>query len=274
MNPTLAAGNFFGDTLRHFQAGEFRLSETSYRPGLRLPRHSHASHYFGFILKGRYREDYGQKVRSCEPSMLICHPAGELHAQHFDRSTVRLFRIEMNQARLEHLHSDLRLKGCDFRAGLPVTLAGKLYRELREPDAISPLAIEGLGLELIATIARHKPRGQVSGRPPRWLSHAHDLIKTRFREELTLGEIARTVGVHPVTLAREFRRHYDCTIGTLVRQERISFACRQLLKTEPSISNVAIAAGFYDQSHFTKTFKRLMGVTPARYRESLGGHES
>src|SRR5262249_5873344 len=131
--------------MRRFDAGAFGLSETTYLPDTKLPRHSHESDYLGFILTGSYRETYGSKTRSCQPSMVICHPAGELHAQHFNRTTVRLFRIEVDRTRLNG-GFDLRLGCCDFRGGVPVGLAAKLYREFYDPDGISHLAIEGLGL--------------------------------------------------------------------------------------------------------------------------------
>jgi AraC-like DNA-binding protein len=52
----------------------------------------------------------------------------------------------------------------------------------------------------------------------------------------------------------------------MVRCERIEFACREMLKADAKLTDVAISAGFYDYSHFTKTFKQTMGVTPAQYR--------
>lgn len=273
-NPRLAQGNFYGQTLRQHQAGGFSLSETRYRPGSILPRHSHESHYVCFVLSGTYMESYERKVRSCEPSMILYHPAGELHAQYFDKTAVELFRIEVNPARLRYAsHSDLSMDGRDFRGGVPIGLAHKLYQEFREPDAVSHLAIEGLGLELIAAIARQTPcRGNTSRQPQRWLSQAHELVRSRYLEHLTLGDIAVTVGVHPVTLAREFRHHYDCTVGEMVRRERIAFACRELLKPEVHLADIAMAAGFYDQSHFAKTFKKLTGITPAEYRASHRQH--
>ena len=187
---------------------------------------------------------------------------------------VDLFRVEVNQARLRYAsHSDLSMDGRDFRGGLPVGLAHKLYQEFREPDVVSHLAIEGLGLELIAAIARDSRRPEnTSHQPQRWLSQAHDVVKSHFLEHLTLGDIARTVGVHPVTLAREFRHYYDCTIGEMVRRERIGFACRELLKPDESLAEIAIAAGFYDQSHFARTFKKLTGITPAEYRVNYRLH--
>jgi AraC family transcriptional regulator len=271
MNLQLAAGNFYGKTLKQYRADGFSLSETRYPPGSILPRHSHESHYFCFVLRGTYTESYGRKVRSRQPSAIVFHPAGELHAQYFDSTAVQLFRIEVNQARLRDLsRANLPLEGLDFRKGLATGLALRLYQEFCEPDAVSDLAIEGLALELIAAIARHSRRSaNISREPAEWLRRAHELIKSRFLEHLTLGDIARTVEVHPVTLAREFRHHYNCTIGEMVRSERIGFACRELLKPEEPLTDIAISAGFYDQSHFAKTFKRLIGMTPGRYRANF-----
>jgi len=254
--------------LRHHQAGGFSLSETRYRLGSALPKHSHEAHYFCFVLSGSYKESYDQKVRSCEPLMILYHPAGELHAQSFDQTAVDLFRVEVTPTRLRYpTHPDLSIEGRDFRGGAPVGLASKLYQEFQEPDAVSHLAIEGLGLEFIAALAREsKCRSRTSPKPARWLAQAHELVRSRYLEHLTLDDIAGAVGVHPVTLAREFRRQYGCTVGELVRRERIGFACRALLKPAESIAAVAISAGFYDQSHFAKTFKRLTGMTPASYR--------
>lgn len=271
MNLQLAPGNFYGKTLKQYRAGGFSLSETRYLPGSILPRHSHESHYFCLVLHGTYTESYGRKVRSCQPSTIVYHPAGELHAQYFDNTAVQLFRIEVNQLRLRDLsRADLSLECPDSRRGLAIGLAHRLYQEFCEPDAVSHLAIEGLALELIAAIARHSHRsGNISREPAEWLRQAHELIKSRFFEHLTLGDIARTVEVHPVTLAREFRHHYNCTIGEMVRSERIGFACRELLKREETLTDIAISAGFYDQSHFAKAFKRLIGMTPGRYRATF-----
>jgi AraC family transcriptional regulator len=62
---------------------------------------------------------------------------------------------------------------------------------------------------------------------------------------------------------------YRSTIGEMVRHERIEFACREILKPDAKLTDVAISAGFYDQSHFAKTFKQIIGVTPAQYRANF-----
>jgi AraC family transcriptional regulator len=89
-----------------------------------------------------------------------------------------------------------------------------------------------------------------------------------FSESLTLAGVAASVGVHPVHLARVFRQHYRCTIGEYVRQVRIEFASRELSVSDAPLAEIAFTSGFSDQSHFSKTFKRLTGQTPAQFRKA------
>jgi AraC family transcriptional regulator len=128
------------------------------------------------------------------------------------------------------------------------------------------LAVEGLALELIAQVARESiARG--GHRPPAWLGRVTQLLESRFRERLTLEELAREAGVHPVHLAAAFRRHLRCTPFDFLRRRRVAFAARQLVDTELSLVTVALGAGFAHQSHFCRIFKSVTGMTPTAYRK-------
>ncbi len=83
---------------------------------------------------------------------------------------------------------------------------------------------------------------------------------------ISLGGLAREVGVHPVTLARAFRRTYGCSIGEYVRRLRIVGAARRLEASDQSLAEIAMAAGFADQSHFSNVFKRQTGLSPSAFR--------
>jgi AraC family transcriptional regulator len=67
-------------------------------------------------------------------------------------------------------------------------------------------------------------------------------------------------------LARAFRQHYGASVGEFVRQRRLDFVCRELVASERPVAELALEAGFADQSHLTKIFNRALGTTPARYR--------
>jgi len=107
-----------------------------------------------------------------------------------------------------------------------------------------------------------------SRRFPQWLERVRSILEQRFAEPYKLSEIAAEVGVHPVHLAREFRKHYGTSVGEYLRRVRIEYACRELMDSNVAVTNIAFAAGFADQSHFSRTFKRLCGTTPGRYRAS------
>ena len=106
-------------------------------------------------------------------------------------------------------------------------------------------------------------------RSPQWLQRVKNILEQHFAEPYKLAEIAAVAGVHPVHLAREFRKHYGSSIGEYLRKVRIEYACRELMCSNAAVANIACAAGFVDQSHFSRTFKRLCGMTPGRYRASV-----
>lgn len=105
------------------------------------------------------------------------------------------------------------------------------------------------------------------GQLPPWLKQARDLLHDQFSESMSLARVAESVGVHPVYLASEFRRRFGSTVGEYVRRLRIEYACREISAcSEAPLAQIALTAGFSSQSHFSKTFKRLTGMTPLEYR--------
>ena len=87
-------------------------------------------------------------------------------------------------------------------------------------------------------------------------------------ERLTVGGVAAAVGVHPFHLSRVFKRFRRMTVGEYLNALRIERACRELERPASSISDVALSAGFSDQSHFTRAFKRATGTTPGAFRRA------
>jgi len=193
--------------------------------------------------------------------------AGETHSDHFYSPGVRCFIIDVGPSWIEHAKEyGVRLYGsANYEGGLLSHLALKAYAEFCKKDKPSQLAIEGLGLELMAEASRH-PHSKLDRSAPVWLRRAREMLHAHFSEALTHRQIASSVGVHPVHLAREFRRHYKCTIGEYVRRLKIDYACLQLSDSHASLHQIALSAGFFDQSHFARTFKQIMGVTPGNYR--------
>jgi AraC family transcriptional regulator len=254
----------YGAVLGSRVVASFILTETAYHPKMKLANHAHPTAYFCFILQGSFTEAYGSRSRTGRASTLIFHPYGEIHSDHFHSKT-RCFNLQIDNCLQEQMKG--LTQPADFHAGALIHLATKLYREFREMDEVSALAIEGLALEMIAATTRSiKTSEQTS---PPWLSRALEMLQDNFAERLTVADIAMAVDVHPVHLAREFRRRYRCAIGEYVRELRVEFARRQISTSDAPLSEIALAAGFFDQSHFTRTFKLHTGLSPAAYRKTF-----
>jgi AraC family transcriptional regulator len=242
------------------------FTESIYPPSLTTPPHSHERAYFCTVLQGGYSETYGTRTRTCGPLALIFHPQGEVHSDHFVEAGGRVFSVEIEPdwaARVREF-SPILAHPIDLCGGALASLAVRLYHEFRRMDAVAPLSMEGLTLEIVAEASRCHFAPET--RSPRWLERARQLLHARFAESLSLDEVAAAAGVHPVHLARVFRQRYRCTVGDYVRQLRVEYAIRALSTSNLPLAEIALAAGFSDQSHFTRTFKRHVGVTPSEFR--------
>ncbi|HYR76779.1 MAG TPA: AraC family transcriptional regulator [Pyrinomonadaceae bacterium] len=266
----LPPGKLFGKNLKTRQVAGLRLAEVLYLPGYATPEHSHDLPQLCLVRKGIFTEVYSGKTREVRPSSLITRPSGESHTQRFPDSEVHCLIVEFEQRWLErareyHVSLDDSLV---FHGGLSVWLATRLYAEFQLADEASSLSIEGLALEVMVELSRQHSKIPKRN-PPSWLRQTRELLHARFLEALTLDGIAKSVGTHPVHLARAFRQHHYCTIGEYVRKLRVEFACREMTTTDASLAEIATRTGFYDQSHFSRTFKRIVGVTPGQYRAAF-----
>jgi AraC family transcriptional regulator len=254
--------------LRRIAAGGFTVTEGVHRHGADLPWHDHATPTICFVLNGAFTEMWRGGSIACTSSTLKITPAGERHCDHFNRGDVRGLLIEADDQQVEAIrpYSAVLDERESFQGGQLAGIGWRVYHELQRMDPAAPLAIEGLLLELVATASRAREHnGKERGRP-RWLEEARDRIHGGLGSRPSLSGLAMAVGVHPVTLARGFRQVFGCTVGEYVRNLRIERAAHQLAQTELSLAEIALAAGFSDQSHFSNLFRQHTGLSPSRFR--------
>jgi AraC family transcriptional regulator len=254
--------------------GGFALTEACYDAGQTLPSHAHRQPVLTFILRGSVREKRGSGYETCQSLGLVAIPAGEPHAESFPESGSRCLIIEVSDERAEFIRTFSGiLDQPSIRNDLPVAGLGlQAYQEFRRRDDVAPLAIEGLLLQMAALTSRRAPRGAVSGEPP-WLVRVKDRIQAEFRGTLRVGDLASEAGVHPVYLARAFRQRYACSPAEYIRRLRVEAAGELLARSDIPLSQVALMAGFSDQSHLAHQFRRLVGISPGRYRQAAGRDE-
>jgi AraC-like DNA-binding protein len=149
------------------------------------------------------------------------------------------------------------------------TILQQAHAALEEP--ISILECESRLLEALASLVARHTASKVSahevGLEHRSVKRAKEYLETLPNENVSLDTLAREAGIGPFHLCRVFRRETGLSPHAYQIHMRTRLAKSLLMKGIP-ISQVAAEAGFADQAHLTRHFKRMFGVTPGRY---LGG---
>lgn len=153
--------------------------------------------------------------------------------------------------------------------------AGLAARLLTALDAgAPPLETQDLlAALLVHVVARHaRPRIAERSASPAGeaLRRARDLLASRLADNVTLDELASAAGLERFALLRGFARSYGLPPHAWVIQERVRRA-QVLLRSGISPSAAAAEVGFSDQSHLSRHFRRLTGVTPGCYRRGTFG---
>jgi AraC family transcriptional regulator len=253
--------------------GGFAITEFTQPPDRRLPWHVHDNASICFVLAGSYTERIGTTEHECPPSSVVFKPASERHADHFGATGGTCLLMEITPARMAAIEQSSSWTARPLLARTPhLAAAGqRIYGEFAAGDALSPLVVEGLMLEILGEAARaHRP-GAVAAQPA-WLRRVLERLHDCPADSLTLSSLAQEVGVHPAHLARTFRQHCRCSIGEYLRRLRIEHACQELQRTGTPIAEIALRAGFFDQSHFSRVFRQQTGMSPARFRSA--SHEA
>lgn len=256
---------FSGTEVARRHVAGLHVVESLHPPDQRIPWHSHQWPYFTFVLRGAYTEQCPGRAFDIAEGDVILHGAGESHADRMHASASQLLNLEFTSPWID------RLDECGSRLDARVTVKGgyllqlgaRLRRELWREDRLAALCIEAIALELVAETSRSMVREPAR---PHWLARALDYLHAHFREVVTLAQVAAAADVHPVHLARDFRRRQGVTVGDYIRRLRVEFACRQLVTTDRPIVDIAFLSGFCDHSHMTRVFRRHTGLTPVEFR--------
>jgi AraC family transcriptional regulator len=239
------------------------VSELAFPPGYAQEPFEPEFPYLALVLQGSLEKTFARRRLALGDASALTMPAGAIHAARFGSAGARIIvirRRSSNGPSPSCLTRLAELEGPGF-----TWLAWRLAAELRAPDSAAPIAAEGLALELLATASRD-PGPRITRRVPPWLREAEEVLRSATTECLRLGPLAQAVGVHPAHLAREFRARHGVSVGEYGRRHRLARAAVQLATTESPIAEIASAAGFADQSHFTRLFRKHVGLTPACYR--------
>lgn len=118
----------------------------------------------------------------------------------------------------------------------------------------------------IAGISRQIERIQTRSGTADAFAKVMEHLHCHYADELTTGQLAEMAGLSISHFERRFRHAFGTSPRQYLVRVRVEHAARQLRESDQTISAIAQACGFYDHAHFSRSFRRMMSVSPSEYR--------
>lgn len=231
-----------------------------------IPDHFHEDPYISFVQTGNYIEKSIANEFYCDKGSIIFHPAKESHSNQFIDET-RVFSLFLKPDQLGRQKGKaLECGATKFKSASLNILFRKVFEELRVQDEFREIILEGLALEIVGEVLRinfgHK--AQIC---ENIAQRTLEILHGNNQAPISLRDISRQLNVQKIYIARSFKKTTGFTIGEYQRKIRVQKACELLQKTNLPICEIALEAGFCDQSHLNKVFKQQAYTTPLNYRK-------
>ena len=236
------------------------------------PRHMHEEHCVALMLRGKEITNCRGKSHIALPGNILLINADEVHSSQSFETEYIVIKIKQNI--LNRIAFDIF--GCEpetpyfsefiNRDKLMFRLLLNLYRKLTEN--ISLLEQESEFISAIEQLLTQQNKNysvlQPVGKEPRCVKSVRDYLKSHYAENVSLSQLASVADLSRFYLLRVFRSQMGVPPHEYQTQVRITHA-RKLLRKGYSILDAALETGFFDQSHFSRNFKRITGRTPGKY---------
>jgi AraC family transcriptional regulator len=272
---SLPYGAYFGVSQTRQELPGFSISILT--PALRaedVPLHTHENASFVFVMSGNYRSCADGAAPVNSTPTLIFNPAGTTHRDSFVLANGRFLAVSISNSSL-HVALNwavLPTAASASTSGSDLNAALRLVQQYAEPGPADNSTVEAMCWELLSTLSGVKLwPDKYLARPPSWIGRARELLHDKCSDTLQITEVARQLGVHPVYFARAFRQAFRCTPGEYRTRCRLRNALALMRKTKLTLSEIALGAGFFDQSHFGTAFRKHFGMAPEAYRRQLRG---
>lgn len=240
-----------------------RVGEVAYQPGLLQARHAHAETTVTLVVAGSLRETVGRTQEIARALSIVVKPGDTEHADQFGERGTRTVQIGLTADEAAALREwDPAARQWRWtHAGPAVPAFLRLLAFVRSTPRNDVLIERGVtdvlaSLRQVADDTRHEA--------PAWLQRVREEIDD-VGSGVRVRDIAARAGVHPVYLARQFRRFFGSSVVSYLQRGRVTRAADLIASSSMRLSWVAVQAGFADQSHLNRSFRAGTGFTPGAY---------
>lgn len=243
------------------------------------PRHSHDYYVISVIERGHQSFTHrGTKHLTSPGGVILINPEAVHTGEAVDQQGFEMRSIYPTTA---HMHMAVHELTGRHQA-LPIFREVRIYDRCARNAVISLHKAMAEGASALECEARFiwslarliQGYADISSGKRRWgpekqaVSKARSFLEEHFMRGVSLQELAQHVALSPYYLLRVFQAEVGMPPYTYLESLRIRHA-QQLLGTGKPLAEVAVEVGFSSQSHLTRQFKKIIGVTPGQYAQQV-----
>ncbi|SDF69506.1 AraC family transcriptional regulator [Duganella sp. OV510] len=250
-----------GPALRQTADFSFHLLAAN-APEEEVQLHTHEEAHFVLVLSGGYMSSAKNAPVISNTPLLVFNPPGTTHRDRFYGGRGTFLAVS----------GGIDAHGHGYAMSVADPYAIQTARRIATDfhhASLNPLLLDGSAQQLLAACSPlTSDESKRATQPPSWLKTAFEMIYASEDPDLSVAQVAAYVGVHPVHLARVFRRYLHCAPGDYLRGRRLERAAA-VIGSAASLADAAYAAGFVDQAHLTRSFRNVYGITPGAWRKRM-----
>ncbi len=234
-------------------------------PAEDVPEHEHDEAHVVLTLRGTYLSDASDMPTECGEPALVFNPPGTRHRDRFASTDGLFMVVSLPTEAWQRYSPPSSTARRARRLGVDALAVGlRLASTLGAGDTAARLDLEA-DIDALLLVAARRPPSPIR-RAPRWLARARECLATA-EAEVSLAAVARDCGVQPAQLSRAFQAFEGCTPGRFLRRQRLQRVIRQWTGDGGgSLTDAALAAGFFDHSHLVRAMRQEAGLTPSQFR--------
>ncbi len=237
-----------------------------------MPAHADYCTRLSIVVAGQLLESVGRRDEYANAGSVVIKPGHVIHQNRFGPDGARTLSIELPTWLVNEQPKTLVDQWHWFHGG-PLSIAvHRLWLAARasahEHSELTSVLADRL-IDIVAAASELGSAATGHRRPPSWLERVRQQLHDNYATGEQVITLAASAGVHPVYLARVFRRYFQCSIVDYLQALRLNAALERMAISREAFADIAAAQGYADQSHLSRVCKNRLGHTPKQCRALL-----
>ncbi|MCF6404576.1 AraC family transcriptional regulator [Chitinophaga filiformis] len=262
----LTDGKFYGNTVQRIELEHFNLTLTVYASDATLPKHHHENPYLSLLLEGNYIEKGSKGDTIIAGGHSIFRPEDHEHANIFDDQPGKCFNLELKNNLSDMFDREMKTQRTMIFKQSLLDLFLLHYRFLKGHAADT---LDMLSLEIVTSLFTQDQLSRYG--QAAWIKTITDRINDMPDDQHLVDVLAAEVNIHPVYLLRKFKEKTGLRLSEYITRVRLEKAANSIVAGQENLTGIGYSSGFYDQSHFSRSFRNYFGVSPRDFSKTIKG---